>query len=212
MKPSPDTRFSLIEKLKRPEDMDAWSEFVSIYQPLIVGICRKKGLQHADANDVAQEVLSRVAKGIQSFDYSKTGATFRGWLYRITRNLTVDFFRRRDKDPLNKALAPNDFHLLPEPSADESREFDVEFQRHLFLVVAQNVESQMRPQTWAAFWKVEIERQDPSKVAEDLGVSRGAVYVAKSRVVARLRKEVQSRLEESSQFFVDPKSSTHSGD
>ena len=205
MKPTPETRFSLIERLKRPSEMDAWSEFASIYQPLIVDICRNKGLQHADANDVAQEVLSRVSKSIGKFDSEKTGATFRGWLYRITRNLTVDFFRRRNKDPLKNAVASDEFQDLVDPTADESLEFQLGFQKQLFLVVAQSVESQVQPKTWSAFWKVEVERQDPADVARELGISRGAVYVSKSRVITKLKKEVNLRLQETNPFFVQSK-------
>ena len=209
MKPAPETRFSLIEKLKSPNEMDAWTEFAAIYQPLIISICRNKGLQHADANDVAQEVLSRVSKSIEKFDSDRTGATFRGWLYRITRNLTVDFFRRRNKDPLEHAVTPDEFQELVDPTTDESREFQLGFQKQLFLVVAQSVESQVQPQTWSAFWKVEVERQAPSDVALELGISRGAVYVAKSRVIAKLRQEVGKRMQETSPFFIQ--SSNNSG-
>ena len=196
MTQSPETRFSLIEKLKSPGDMDAWSEFASIYQPLIVELCLRKGMQHADANDLAQEVLSRVAKNIAKFQYDRPGATFRGWLYRITRNLTVDFFRRRAKDPLKHAIVPEDFQELCDPPMEETREFDLEFQKRMFLVVARAVESTVQQQTWAAFWMVEIQQRTPDEVALELGMTRGAVYVAKSRVIAKLRKEVQGRMNE----------------
>ena len=101
-------------------------------------------------------------------------------------------------------MAPNDFQAVPEPDANESQEFQLGYQKHVFLVVAQIVEKQVKPNTWTAFWKVEIEREDPAVVAEELGVSRGAVYVAKSRVIARLRKEVSKRIHETSPYFIKP--------
>lgn len=203
MSPSPETRFSLIEKIRNPTDARAWSEFVAIYEPLIVETCRRKGLQHADSIDVAQEVLTRVANSVAGFRYDKPNATFRGWLYRITRNLTIDFLRRRAKDPLAKSTSPTELHRLPHPSREESREFEQSFQRRMFLVVASQVESTVKPQTWLAFWKVEVEQRDAALVAKELGMTRGAVYVAKCRVLAKLRREVQKRLDDTSQHFVE---------
>lgn len=196
---SPTTRFSLIERIKNPQDMHAWGEFVDLYEPLIVETCLRKGLQHADATDIAQDVLTRVASNIDSFRYEQPKATFRGWLYRITRNLTVDFIRRHTQDPLQNAGSPTEILGIPEPAIDESHEFHQSFQRRLFLVVAREVEAEVQPQTWAAFWQVEVEQQDPSEVAKRLGMSRGGVYVAKSRVLARLRREVQRRLAETTE-------------
>ena len=76
MQDSPKTRYSLIGKLHDPQNLEAWSEFASIYQPLIFRICRQKGLQHADATDVTQDVMSRVADAIDSFDDNQKEATF----------------------------------------------------------------------------------------------------------------------------------------
>lgn len=196
---SPQTRFSLIEKIKNPADIQAWGEFVEIYEPLIVEACRRKGLQHADAVDVAQEVLTRVAANIATFKYDQPQATFRGWLYRITRNLTIDFIRQRTREPLEQFEMIVELDRLPDPEPDESIEFEQAYQQRLFLHVAQIVESDVQPQTWAAFWRIEVEGQNPAQVAEELGMTRGAVYVAKSRIIARLRREVQKRLSETTE-------------
>ena len=200
MEYNPQTRFSLIEKIKDPRDAEAWSEFVAIYYPLLFGICRKKGLQYADATDIAQEVLSRVAGAVGSYKHDQPGATFRGWLYRITRNLTVDFFRRKGKDPLAKAAVHEDLGKIQEPSQEESQEFHSAFRKHLFTVVAKVVQQQVHPQTWAAFWQTEIEQVDVTRTSQQLSMTRGAVYVARSRVIAKLRKEVQSRMTETGSF------------
>lgn len=196
MESNPETRFSLIEKIKNPEDLDAWMEFTAIYQPLIFNICRKKGLQHADATDVTQEVLIRVSKAIERYHHDRATSTFRGWLYRITRNLTVDYFRRQGNDPLAKAAMPDEIENCPEPTADEASTFHVEFRRQMFAVVARTVKMQVRPETWNAFWQTEVEHVDIDTVAKSLSMTTGAIYVARSRVLARLRKEVQRRMNE----------------
>lgn len=197
MEHNPPTRFSLIEKIKDPRDAEAWSEFAEIYYPLVFGICRKKGLQHADATDIAQEVLGRVANAVGSYRHDQPGATFRGWLYRITRNLTVDFFRRQGKDPLAKATPQFNLHEIQEPSLEESKEFHFAFRRHLFNVVAKVVQNQVQPKTWSAFWKTEVEQMDVDEASEALSMTRGAIYVARSRVIAKIRNEIQKRMTES---------------
>jgi len=200
MEHNPPTRFSLIEKIKDPRDAEAWSEFAEIYYPLVFGICRRKGLQHADATDIAQEVLSRVANAVGNYKHDQPGATFRGWLYRITRNLTVDFFRRQGKDLLAQAPVHEDLQQIQEPSLEESQEFHFAFRKHLFTVVAKVVQHQVHPQTWTAFWKTEIEHLDVTQASVELSMTRGAIYVARSRVIAKLRKEIQKRMTETGNF------------
>lgn len=208
MDSTPKTRITLIEKIKDSADAEAWTEFTAIYFPLVFGICRRKGLQHADATDITQEVLCQVANAIGSYRHDQSGATFRGWLYCITRNLTVDFFRRRIKDPLALATAVNDWNQIREPSIEESREFQLEFRKRVFSVVARSVQSQVAANTWAVFWKTEVEGRDIKSTAKALGMTHGAVYVARSRVIAKLRKEVQQRMMETSQFLINSQGST----
>ena len=208
MESTPKTRLTLINKIKDSADAEAWTEFTAIYYPLVFEICRRKGLQHADATDITQEVLSRVADAIATYRHDQSGSTFRGWLYCITRNLTVDFFRRRAKDPLAAATDLPDWNQIKEPSVQESKEFQLEFRKRMFSVVAQSVQSQVAAKTWSAFWKTEVEGGDIESTAKALGMTRGAAYVARSRVVAKLRKEVQSRMTETSQFFINKKDST----
>ncbi len=202
MTPSPETRFTLIEKIKDRQDVEAWLEFASIYQPLIFNICRSKGMQHADATDVTQEVLARVAKAIETFNYNDRGATFRGWLYRITRNMAMDFFRQRKRNLLAQTERPIDPWVDNEPSCEEAREFQTEFRRQVFVVVAKAVQAQVKPDTWTAFWQTEMEQRSVEEVAANLGMTAGAIYVARSRILARLKKEVQKRLNETDQYIV----------
>ena len=203
MDSSPQTRFSLIEKIKNPRDAEAWSEFAEIYYPLVIRMCRQKGLQHADATDVAQEVLGRVAKAVKTYRHDQPGSTFRGWLYRITRNLTIDFFRKQNKDPLVKAAYREDLNTIQEPSEVESRDFHLAFRKQMFAVVAKIVAQQVQPQTWAAFWKTEVEHQDVASAAKELSMTAGAIYVARSRVIAKLRKETQKRMNETGSFVAE---------
>ncbi len=203
MENSPQTRYSLIGRLRNPQNVEAWNEFASIYQPLIFRICRQRGLQHADATDVTQEVMSRVATAIDSFDHQQKGATFRGWLYRVTRNLVVDFFRQKE----NRNVAGADtglFELLQqEPGEEESKEFRIEFQKQIFAIAANQVRGEVKANTWQAFWRTEVENEAVTRVANELGMNAGAIYVARSRVIARLRKVAEKKMNETGGHFDD---------
>jgi RNA polymerase sigma-70 factor (ECF subfamily) len=201
MKSSPETRYTLIGKLRDPKDAEAWAEFTSIYQPLIFRICRARGLQHADATDVTQEVLAKIADVIDRFDHTAEGANFRGWLYRVTRNLVMDFFRHQKKDLLVQADVAIQLADDKSPTKEESAEFQVEFQRQIFWLVAQNVRVQVKPATWDAFWQTEVQRRPVKDVAKELNMTTGSIYVARSRVIARLKKEVEKRLSETSDYL-----------
>ncbi len=190
MTSTPETRYSLLGKLRNSQDAEAWTEFASIYQPLILRVAIRRGLQHADAIDVTQEVLTRVAAAIDSFQVGPN-ANFRGWLYRLTRNLVIDFLRRRRHSPLVQCDAP--LEGLADPDADESLEFQMEFQRQVLRMAAKEVRRQVQPRTWQAFWRTEIEREPVEQVARELDLSPGAVYVARSRMLARLRKCSEAR-------------------
>lgn len=196
MNSTPETRYTLIGKLQNPEDVEAWSEFTSIYQPLIFRICRKRGLQHADATDVTQEVLSRVSQAIEKFSTERRDSTFRGWLYRMTQNLVIDFLRKRNRNVLAKANYPLQMADNNAVDCDESAEFRLEFQRQIFWLVAKNVRQQVQPKTWQAFWLTEIEQLPVEQVAKKLDASTGSIYVARSRVISRLKKEAEHRLAE----------------
>ncbi len=200
MNSTPETRYTLIGKLRNAQDAEAWAEFTNIYQPLIFRICRKRGLQHADAIDVTQEVLSKVAQASEKFSSERYGATFRGWLYRVTQNLVIDFLRKRERNVLAKAdYSPlRADHQQPEKN-DESAEFRLEFQRQIFWLVAKDVRTQVKAQTWQAFWLTEIEQRPVEDVAKELNITAGSIYVSRSRVIAKLKQKAEQRLSETNQ-------------
>ena len=198
---SPDTRASLIVRLRRSEDVDAWGEFVDIYQPLIFRVAKKHGLQDADASEVAQEVLTRVARAIDRWDPDPNRGTFRGWLYRITRNLTIEFLRGDKRRPLTQDNSAVE-RAIENHAADsngESREFQMEYERQMFAWAAEQIETQFQSNTWQAFWLTAVKHQPVESVAKQLGMTRGAVYIARSRVMAKLKEQIQLRMNETNE-------------
>lgn len=186
------TRPSLLLDLRDAENSQAWENFVQIYSKLIFGFCCQRGLQPADAADVTQEVLKSVARTIQRFEYDPSKGRFRSWLLTVTRNKLNNFLaagQRRPESPAETAV----LQLMEEkPSAEEESDWDRELQQRLFEWAAALVQKEVSPKTWSAFWATAVEDQSGDKAAETLGLTVGAVYVAKSRVIARLRELVAS--------------------
>jgi RNA polymerase sigma-70 factor (ECF subfamily) len=191
MDQSPATRQSLIVKLRDPADSGAWSEFVALYEPLIYRLARQKGLQDADANDVCQEVFRAVAASVDR--WAPDRGSFRGWLSSIARNLTINFLTRGARHSRGSGTTSVQEMLEAQPAADPSATalFDREYKKQLFQLVASEVKSQFAPATWQAFWRTAVEARPPAEVASELGLSVGSVYVARSRVLARIRRRVE---------------------
>lgn len=190
----PETRPSLLLRLRDPQDSEAWGEFLDIYEPLIQRLARRRGFQDADARELAQDVFVAMAGAIDRWDPDRSLGTFRGWLFRIARNLMINFLRREGRHPSGTGDT-NFLKLLneqPDPNAEETAFFDLEYRRELFRWAAARTQEEVTDATWAAFHETCVEGRSPDAVAEELGMSRGAVYVAKSRVMARLRKRIQS--------------------
>ena len=198
---NPDTRASLIARICDSGDDDAWTEFVQIYQPVVQRFIQRHGLQYADAAEVTQEVLSRVAKSIETFDAKREQSTFRGWLYRITRNQAIDFLRKRKIDQSRNAgqeggLSQIADPSLVHPSQIESTEFQAEFEKQLFHWAAEKIKPSFKPVNWQAFWLSTIEGVAIEDVAKRLEIECSSVYVARSRIMAKLSKLIQERLNE----------------
>src|SRR5262245_15275138 len=191
----PATRLSLIAKLHDRADAAAWHEFVALYEPLIRRLARRKGLQDADAGDLCQEVFRVVAGAIDRWDPDPTRGSFRGWLSRIARNLLINFLTRPKRQPAGSGSTSMLELLEAHPAADPEATalFEAEYRWRLFEAAAADVRGEFTPRTWQAFWRTAVEGRPPTAVAAELGLSVGAVYVARSRVLARLRQALARR-------------------
>ncbi len=186
----PVTEPTLLIQIRDPDDALAWERFVKLYTPLVFGFCRQRGLQDADASDLSQEVMKTVAQSIHRFDYDQRRGTFRSWLLRVTRNKLLKFFSKLQRLPKATGRTSIQERLEATPSPEETGEWNAAYQRRLFNWAAQEVENEFAPTTWQAFWKTAVENQRSPAVAEELQISLGAVYIAKSRVLARIRKQI----------------------
>jgi RNA polymerase sigma-70 factor (ECF subfamily) len=194
--PSSATSPSLLERA-RADDAAAWDRLVALYAPLVLHWCRRCGLQEQDAADVFQEVFQAVATHLGRFRKEQTGDTFRGWLRTITRNKVHDHFRRLGREPggVGGTDAQRRMAQLPAAApADDSAE-DEQAERDLFHRGLELIRSEFEAKTWQAFWRTAVDAQPAAEVAAELGMSPGAVRVAKCRVLQRLREELGDLIE-----------------
>jgi RNA polymerase sigma factor (sigma-70 family) len=187
------TRYSLLLRIADPQNHAAWIEFLGIYEPLVYQLARRKGLQDADARDLCQEVFRAVAGAARRWTPDPARGSFRGWLYRIARNRLMNSLRYQQRH--GRAAGGSDVQRLleiqPDAPEDDTREIDAEYRRRLFQLAARSIERDFSRSTWQAFWQTAVLARDVAAVAAELGMSVGAVYIARSRVLARLRSRVQ---------------------
>ncbi len=192
MNAGPPTRPSLLMRVRDVSDNAAWVQFVEIYTPLIYGFCRNRGLQETDAADLAQEVMCLAAKGMPEFQYDPQRGKFRGWLLQTARYRLYKFFERRRRAPQSAEETAIQYLLEQEPTADEQTQWEEEYRRRLFGWATEKARPEFQSATWEAFWLTAVESLSVKEVAGRVGISIGAVYIARSRVTARLRELIES--------------------
>lgn len=197
MHEAPATRASLLVQLRDGGNAEAWGEFARLYAPVIYGFARKRGLQDADAADLMQEVLRSVSGAVNRLEYDPRRGTFRGWLFTVTRNKVFNFLESRKR----RVQASGDSRMQErlEQQASEnngSGEWETDYQRSLVKQAMERVKEEFQPATWESFMQTAVEGRTPADVSKRVGLSVGAIYVAKSRVMARLRQEIERLHEE----------------
>jgi RNA polymerase sigma-70 factor (ECF subfamily) len=195
---SPVTRASLLVRIRDPNDHEAWREFVQVYAAVVYGFARKRGLQDADAADLMQEVFRTVAASAARLNYDPERGSFRGWLYTVTRNKIYNFLngRRRQVRGSGDSGAQERLEEQSAPAEDPAALWEQEYQRRAFAWAAERVRGEFQEATWQAFWLTAVDGQSARDAGAKVGLSPGAVYVAKSRVLARLKEEVQQLQED----------------
>lgn len=189
----PETRQSLVARIRASDDQDAWQEFVAIYRPVIYRLARQRGVQHADAEDLSQRVFLAVGRAIGNWKPDAERGRFRAWLGTIVRNAILNVLSRRRPDLA--AGGSEMFDLLeqqPEPEERDRESLAREHRRSLFRWAARRVREEFGEETWSVFWQTAVEGRGIDDVAAQFGKTRGAIYAARSRIMRRLRDEIEA--------------------
>ncbi len=191
-----ETRKSLLERVKDLKDQASWNEFVDRYGPEIYRWCIENGLQVSSAEDVTQEVLRKLVEKMQEFDYNQQKGSFRGWLKTVTKNTIRDLGKKWEnriagsgKTDVNQFL-----HRIVgrESLAELQIAVENQHEKELFAEAEKRVKQRVKEKTWLAFQYTAIENLPAATVAEKLEMQISEVYIAKSRILKRLREEVKS--------------------
>jgi RNA polymerase sigma-70 factor (ECF subfamily) len=189
--PSSATSRSLLARVQADEPQ-AWERLVHLYAPLVLHWCRGHGLQDQDLADIFQDVFQAVVTHVNRFRKERADDTFRGWLRRITQNKLRDHYRRlgRDVQGVGGSSAHERLAQLPVPQPTDHEQIPEAAEHGLFARALSLIRDEFEERTWTAFWRTTAEGQAAKDVAADLSMTPGAVRVAKSRVLHRLREEL----------------------
>lgn len=186
----PETCHSLIARVKDPADGAAWTEFLGIYQPVVLRMARRRGLQDADAQDVMQQVFLSISKSIEGWVPGDLQPPFRAWLTTVARNAITKALVRRPHDVATGSTSIVELlEAQPDPQ-ETTAEILEEARKELIRWAAEQIRSEFSEATWNVFWQTAIEGVPIAEVAKSTGRSAGAVYVARYRVIARLKEKV----------------------
>ena len=190
----PETRQTLLLRIRDQDDSDSWQQFVTVYAPLIRGFCLWRGISPEDSQDITQDTLSTVSRAIKAFDYDPTKGSFRGWLLTVTRSKLINHVKREKKQPYAAGGHSSMDHLASqtEPEQSEMEFWEKDYRQRLFEWAAGEIRGEFAMQTWSAFWRTAVDGDRGRPVAEALDMNVASVYAAKSRVLRRLREKIAS--------------------
>jgi RNA polymerase sigma-70 factor (ECF subfamily) len=187
----PETRSTLIAQVRSPENREAWDQFVMLYRPVIYRMARKRGMQDADAQDLAQAVLVRILGSIDRWEKTDPNVGFRHWLSRVAKNTILTALTKSTKDAAIGGTDIQDLlNIQPEVDPGIEREFALEYLREKYHRAAATVQSDVDAVTWQAFELSVVKARPCNQVAELLNKPIGTIYAARSRVMRRLREQV----------------------
>ncbi|MCI0360885.1 MAG: RNA polymerase sigma factor [Planctomycetaceae bacterium] len=186
----PATRITLLARLRKASDAEAWRTFVDLYLPLVFQYCRKRGLQDADSRDVSQQVLANVHRAIETFVYDPEKGKFRNWLGTIAAR-EITRHEHRDRRPGKGGGDGLGDWVAGQESGEVDAAWQEQFNAHIFGVALARVKAEFDEATWNAFDATWLRDVKPRQAAQALGKPAAWVYKARFRVLARLKSEIE---------------------
>lgn len=187
------TSLSLLQRVQSDTGSEEWQRLLNLYQPLISGWLRQRSTPAHDADDLTQEVLAVVVRELPRFSHSGQTGAFRAWLRAITANRLRAYWRsgkgKHNMDVQNLA------DQLEDPNSELSQQWDRQHDLHVLRKLVDTVEAEFERNTILAFKGVTLEDRKAEQIASELGISTVAVYIAKSRVLKRLKELAQGLID-----------------
>lgn len=187
---SPDTSKSLLARLRGHPSPEDWAKLTAVYVPLLHGWLGKYRLQPADLDDLVQDVLGALVTEVPRFAHNGRPGAFRHWL-RVIAVYRVRNFWRSNEVRRATPMAPNlidDLGRLEDDASELSQQWDADHDRLVVDRLLAMIEPEFAPSAWQAFLKA-MAGQPAAEIAAELGITPNSVWIAKSRVLARLRQE-----------------------
>lgn len=193
-----DTSVSLLEEARTRRSEDAWQRMVEIYDPLFRGWLNSLGVSSQDCDDLVQEILVVILRKLPKFEFTGQPGSFRAWAKRVALNCVREAWRSKKRVP--RAMGGSNFveqlDRLVDPASQVSRDWDRQHDRIVVQRLMDHIRVKADPQVWQAFSLHAIQGMPVAAVAESLGVTPNYVYVAKSRIVSRLRELAKGLVDE----------------
>jgi RNA polymerase sigma-70 factor, ECF subfamily len=191
------TRQSLLLRA-RDGDEDAWVDLSRLYKPLIYGYLRRQSVPEADQDDLVQEILIAIVRGLPAFEHSGRRGAFRAWLRAIAYNHSCNFWRSpaRRTSTLSDTMADETLLRLEDPDDSLHRFWEDEHDEYVLRCLIDLIELEFEPTTVRAFRRVALEGASGADVAAELGITLVAVYAGRSRVLKRLKELAEGLLDD----------------
>lgn len=195
----PTTKITLIGQIRNANDHAAWREFVNLYAPAVHDYCRRRGWQHADAQNITQDVFTRVCRAMSTFEYDDARGRFRSWLGLITHRQMLryrDNHSRAERAP-GDGLAETILETFDGEAASQWMEA---VNAHIYACAMASVRREFDDDAWQVFQRVWERSERPGDVAQDVDKDPRWVYQLRHKIVARLRQEIERLVDDSPSF------------
>jgi RNA polymerase sigma factor (sigma-70 family) len=188
------TRASLLGRVRDPHDRPGWDEFYARYRSLILRLARRAGLTESEAEDALQDTMVAVAKQMPAFQYDPAKGSFKGWLTRIVQCRVVDQFRRRSREPAVDETTLEQLASAEAPA--QAAAWDEEWRQHVLQQAIARTRAQVSARQFQLFDLFVLQQAGMPDIKRLLGVNAPQVYMAKLRVGAVFRREMNATLKE----------------
>ena len=185
---------TLLQRIRQPDDQAAWNRFVDLYSPMLFAWAKRAGMSEHDAVDLVQDVFLVLMAELPRFEYDATRKNFRGWLKTITVNKCRE--RQRRKNPVAAPGGSEGGLSAIVDDATVEAFWEGEYRQHLIAQALRLMQSDFEPQTWQAAWLALTTDRTAADIGSELGLAEASVWVAKSRVLRKLRQEMAGMWDE----------------